>query len=278
VGSEMCIRDRLTDERSRRAVEALEAQADGQTPDYAAPAHANDPSHEWQRLYQGTQPPASVRAQWNAADAVSILEDTVGFGLPDRTEMFWRALRRAHAGGDTAEIDPGDGQPPTWAAPLLRDIFGSPWRPVRVSWGWKDDPHPACADCGIYHPATSFQQEDGTNHVYRRPPDASAWLAWNDGAVRKMAQAIYDDRAFDRMPLLADALEEAGWADEAVLMHCRDCQWCGKCAGSGLVLGKVCDGCDSGCYIPGEGVSGSGLVKTGLHVRGCWVIDLLLGK
>jgi hypothetical protein len=75
---------------------------------------------------------------------------------------------------------------------------------------------------------------------FRPPPQLdSAWLAWNDGAVRKMAQAIYDERAFDRLPLLADALEEAGCTDAATLAHCRG---------------------------PGE------------HVRGCWVVDLLLGK
>ena len=68
---------------------------------------------------------------------------------------------------------------------------------------------------------------------------APAWLAWNDGAIRKMVQAIYDTRAFDRLPLLADALEDAGCTDADLLGHCRG---------------------------PGP------------HVRGCWVVDLLLGK
>ena len=66
-----------------------------------------------------------------------------------------------------------------------------------------------------------------------------AWLAWNDGTVPRVAQAIYDERAFDRMPVLADALEDAGCADRAILDHCR---------------------------------------QPGVHVRGCWVVDLLLGK
>jgi hypothetical protein len=65
------------------------------------------------------------------------------------------------------------------------------------------------------------------------------WLAWNDGIVPKLAQAIYDDRVFDRLPILADALEEAGCTNADILNHCRQ---------------------------PGE------------HVRGCWVVDLLLGK
>ena len=64
-------------------------------------------------------------------------------------------------------------------------------------------------------------------------------LQWHDGTIPKFAQAIYDERAFDRLPILADALEEAGCADSDLLSHCRG---------------------------PGP------------HVRGCWVVDLLLGK
>jgi hypothetical protein len=66
-----------------------------------------------------------------------------------------------------------------------------------------------------------------------------AWLAWNGGTIPKIAQAIYDDRAFDRMPILADALEEAGCTNADMLDHCR---------------------------------------SGGEHVRGCWVVDLLLRK
>ncbi len=68
--------------------------------------------------------------------------------------------------------------------------------------------------------------------------DAS-WLGWNGGTVLKLAEAIYDDRAFDLLPVLADALEEAGCHDADLLGHCRR---------------------------PGE------------HVRGCWAVDLILCK
>jgi hypothetical protein len=64
-------------------------------------------------------------------------------------------------------------------------------------------------------------------------------LRWNDGIVRKIAQAIYDERAFDRLPILADALEDAGCDNADLLTHCH---------------------------------------SGGEHVRGCWVVDLLLGK
>ena len=66
-------------------------------------------------------------------------------------------------------------------------------------------------------------------------PDA----AWRSPTVISLAQGIRDDLAFDRMPILADALEEAGCSKAEILAHCR-----------GL----------------------------GPHVRGCWVFDLLLGK
>jgi hypothetical protein len=83
----------------------------------------------------------------------------------------------------------------------LRDLFGNPFRPA--------------------------------------PALDPAWLAWNGGTVRKMSQLIYDDRAYDRLPVLADALEDAGRADAELLVHLRG---------------------------PGP------------HVRGCWAVDLILGK
>ncbi len=80
---------------------------------------------------------------------------------------------------------------------------------------------------------------DVFGNPFQSVPVDTSWVAWNDGTVRKLAQLIYDDRDFDRLPLLADALEDAGCTDAAILSHCRE---------------------------PGE------------HVRGCWVVDLLLGK
>jgi hypothetical protein len=87
-----------------------------------------------------------------------------------------------------------------WQCILLRDIFGNPFRPVTI------DP---------------------------------VWLTWREGTIPMMAQTIYDERRFTDMPVLADALEDAGCTDADFLQHCRQ---------------------------PGE------------HVRGCWVVDLLLGK
>ena len=74
---------------------------------------------------------------------------------------------------------------------------------------------------------------------FRSPKINARELNWNDGIVPKMAQSVYEQRAFDRLPVLADVLEEAGCTDADILAHCR---------------------------------------QPGLHVRGCWVVDLLLKK
>jgi hypothetical protein len=62
---------------------------------------------------------------------------------------------------------------------------------------------------------------------------------WLTPGVVGLARTIYEGRAFNRMPELADALEQAGFANADILAHCRE---------------------------PGP------------HVRGCWVVDGLLGK
>jgi hypothetical protein len=62
---------------------------------------------------------------------------------------------------------------------------------------------------------------------------------WRSNNVLALAKSIYHDSGFDRLPILGDALEDAGCDNADVLKHCRE---------------------------PGE------------HARGCWVVDLLLGK
>jgi len=83
---------------------------------------------------------------------------------------------------------------------LLREIFGNPFCPVSLSAGL---------------------------------------LAWKEATVPRMAQAIYNEHAFELLPILGDAMEEAGCTDELILGHCRG---------------------------PGE------------HFRGCWLVDAILGN
>ena len=59
----------------------------------------------------------------------------------------------------------------------------------------------------------------------RQPPPSMAvdpaWLRWQGGVVRQLAEAIAEAEPTDRMPILADALEDAGCQDEALLSHLR---------------------------------------------------------
>jgi hypothetical protein len=188
----------VDDERSRHAVVVAEHHADG-----AASA---------QELYE-----ADVAAG-KAADAAS------GRSMPAKYHARmaacsaatrwitrkWGAVAAARETALAMQKAAGRGRPDAWMgsqvqaeerrwlAGLLRDVFGNPFRKVEV---------------------------------------APSWLAWNEGAVRKLAQAIYNDRRFGDLPVLADALEEAGCTDADVLGHCR---------------------------VGGE------------HVLGCWVLDGLL--
>jgi hypothetical protein len=63
---------------------------------------------------------------------------------------------------------------------------------------------------------------------------------WRTSTVVALAEGIYAERAFDRMPILADALQDAGCNNDDILAHCRD--------------------------------------ASQVHARGCWVVDLVLGK
>jgi hypothetical protein len=108
----------------------------------------------------------------------------------------------AEAAKLSARLGPGRvpmAEPPALCS-LLRDVAGNPFRPSRL------DP---------------------------------AWLAWQDGIVPRLARSIYDERAFDRVPILADALEEAGCTDAGLLAHLR---------------------------------------RDLHHTRGCWAVDALLGN
>jgi hypothetical protein len=84
-------------------------------------------------------------------------------------------------------------------------------------------------------------------YPFRSPPPLDpAWLAWGGGTVKRLAEAAYEERQLPsghldraRLAVLADALEESGCGDAGLLSHLRG---------------------------PGP------------HVRGCAVIDALLGK
>jgi hypothetical protein len=58
--------------------------------------------------------------------------------------------------------------------------------------------------------------------------------------VVALATAIYDERQFERMPVLADALEESGCTDQVLLEHLRSGEvHCRGCFALDAVLGKT---------------------------------------
>ncbi|WP_238602426.1 hypothetical protein [Fimbriiglobus ruber] len=86
------------------------------------------------------------------------------------------------------------------------------------------------------------QEVIAQSHLLRcifNPFSLSLDPSWQTSTVLSLAQGIYTDRAFDRLPILADALEDASCDNPDILNHCR--------------------------------------VET-IHTRGCWAVDLLLGK
>jgi hypothetical protein len=177
--------NRLTDERSRKAVETAALHAEGLATDHqlqAAEARASVAHADAYRL----RGKAGACPEWAAQFAASL----------DAWFAATRASNFAYVAAGDPVSEPGPEK--KVQADLARCIFGPlPFRPVA--------------------------------------PDP-VWLAAN---VKQLAQGIYADRAFDRLPLLADALEEAGCTDADILAHCRG---------------------------PSP------------HVRGCWVVDLILGK
>jgi len=73
---------------------------------------------------------------------------------------------------------------------------------------------------------------------FRRLKVPAAWLLANEATAQRLAQGIWEEQDFKRLPILGDALEDAGCGNAAILDHCR---------------------------------------RQGGHVRGCWVLDLFLG-
>lgn len=169
--------------------------------------------------------------------------------------------------------------PPALQAALLREVFGNPFgRKVRCercrgvgyfrtteiySARTTRVDEPMCNHCGgtgevpggIAVPDRLWVECDwccGMGQVsegYQLPADCTACdgrgvvpgpvLLWRDGTVRRIAERIYQERRWEECGILADALEEAGLMDADMLGHLR-----------------------------GEGP----------HARGCWSLDLLLGK
>jgi hypothetical protein len=132
------------------------------------------------------------------------------------------------------------------ATPEMERIWDVGWT-MDASWSTSMAAAEDLAEYGAWNSARDLADKDLAalirdivgNPFRELPTIAPSWLFWHEEYVVKLAKAIYDERAFDRLPILADALEDASCGNPEILAHCRG---------------------------PGP------------HVRGCWVVDLILGK
>lgn len=200
-----CVRlvwEHLIDERSARAVEVAARFADGQA-EAAELAVAESEAFEVARvadLRSTVSDPA-----WAATRAAARAAGHDPFGAASGAAFIAALCSAPWAFAPSGSVlhhgDPAaKAEARRRQCRLLREIVGNPFRAVVV------------------------------------PAD---WPGWTDQAVQCLASHVYREDRFDELPILADALEDAGCTDESMLRHCRE---------------------------PGD------------HVRGCWLIDLILGK
>jgi hypothetical protein len=198
--------------RAGPVFDALMLFADGRTTEAellaARDRHlANDPANPW-RCYSDWSPypyPFDDDRErptcpfWHRKGPQGFAQSIIGLALHEQRGVPPNAPNGS-TGPSPDEFDRRSAVAKAELIALVRDIFGNPYRLVRI------DP---------------------------------SWLSWRDGAASTLSQAIYQSLAFDRLPLLADVLEDAGCTDSELLGHLR---------------------------------------SPGPHVRGCWAVDLVLGK
>lgn len=185
---------------------------------------------------------------------------------PEDTEQSPMRLAQSWCRPESNQRGVPDGITQAQKAALMRDLVGNPWRPVILpccclSCGCPDfeleTEYAACAKCG--------------NSM------GCPWLAWNDSTVSHLAVTIYADNAFDvgSLSILADALEEAGCPETVECPGCYGRGYQPKYPIDGLGV-AVCSTCLGTGRVP-HPILGH-CRGPGPHVRGCWVVDALLGK
>jgi hypothetical protein len=134
--------------------------------------------------------------------------------------------------------------PPTAAGRFLGCLFHARLSrtPVQVQWyvGWwlhhEDQQHDGPAEAAERSVQVGLLREIFGNPL--RPLECNP--AWRTSDVMALATSVYESRDFTPMPILADALQDAGCDSDDILNHLRD--------------------------------------PHATHVRGCWALDLVLGK
>jgi hypothetical protein len=194
----------LVDDRTQRAVDVAESFADGSLSRKELAPARQDAFEAFREIQRATAGPGLAMAARAAAQTVVPNGIEAGrFGADYAAQAT--ATARYYGTGSANK------QPiAVWyqqievercaQVPLFRDVFGNPFRPMKLD--------PSC-------------------------------LAWRQGAIPALARSIAEHLDFDRMPILAGMLEEAGCTATELLRHCRE---------------------------------------PAIHVRGCWALDCILGR
>lgn len=202
------ISDHLTD-RQREALEVIEKHADGlatQEEYDRVTAAVGRAAIEMARSPTDPHPEPVQEAVAYALQAV--VSTPADDGLRRTIEYVLTAAGRPHVSWARREVNQAT---QAKICDLFREVVGNPFREravVRPDW---------------------VQGGGGV----------TGWMTRVSETARAVAVGIQADRAYDRMPILADALEDEGCADHELLAHLRG---------------------------------------SGPHVRGCWALDLVLGK
>lgn len=196
------IHDLLSDERSQQAITVVERQAD----QAASPPEIAHAQSEAASVYKALRP-RSVASEYTAACAVM--------------EMTCLAERQSFS-----------------HCIYVADLA------VLARMSSHRERHQATSDTANPDEIVRHQEEQSQAEYLRdlfgnpfHPKRVEA--GWTTATVSALAGQMYETRDFGSMPILADALEDAGCTDSEILDHCR---------------------------------------SPGPHVRGCWVVDLILGK
>jgi hypothetical protein len=266
-------------QKVRRAVEVAERFADGQ-------ANAADLS----ACFQAIWPNPGLRRPYLMGD-----RDGSSFG------KFHAAMAAAAA---AVVVAPGQHWLEHWATlPTWDDRFPQqpPWVTAADAVAWAaseaalfscpDDYDTQMAAYDTAHRAALRDQAALVRDLFGNPARPVAfdpsWLTWHGGTIVRLAQRVRDG-CFEIMSVLADALEDAGCADAAILNHCRQG---GVLATGSRPLPRAKD-LDSTPLFDGLADSGVEIAATAtgahhspttpflpdFHARGCWVVDLLLAK
>jgi hypothetical protein len=200
--------DMIQSDAARRLVELAEDYADGKLSEAEFKAGANPALFaDLQPHYRGLGGPGQLSAR-----AIHAIGGVIELALDN--------YRMSHGAYTVAQETSRDPQ---------KDFFPTPHRPM--------SPKGGCV------PPDFEQIQDKVQllrDIFGNPFRPVAFdRDWRTSTALALARQMYETREFSAMPILADALQDAGCDNDEILNHCRD---------------------------------------LGPHVRGCWVVDLVLGK